>query len=102
MTKFLENREEQKRMRYRPGIDPAPVFAASKEPAMFEREIGWVKALQNKLLGELPDTAFAASDLYEESRKVVREAAAEMTTTLERASKPSSGRTVAFFDNRKP
>jgi hypothetical protein len=102
VTKFLENREEQKRMRYRPGIDPAPVFAASKEPAMFEREIGWVKALQNKLLGELPDTAFAASDLYEESRKVVREAAAEMTTTLERASKPSSGRTVAFFDNRKP
>jgi hypothetical protein len=55
-TSFLERREEQKRMAYRPGID-TQVMASADAPAMFDKQLEMIKGLQTKFLGELPETA---------------------------------------------
>ena len=65
-TSFLERREEQKRMAYRPGIDAAPAMAAKEEKNVFlEPQIAFIKGLQTKLLGELPETAVAGADMLD-------------------------------------
>jgi len=87
-TKFLERREEEKRMAYRPGIDAAPAFAAKEEKggnALFDREIAIIKGVQNKLLGDLPDTAVQGSMLDAGVATVPDPRAADYTTTLHRA-----------------
>jgi len=86
-TKFLERREEEKRMAYRPGIDAAPVFAAKKE-ALFDREIAIIKGIQTKLLGELPENAVKGNMFDGGVASVPRPGMArpvDYTTTLRRA-----------------
>jgi len=107
-TSFLERREEQKRMAYRPGID-APVMASAAKPAVLDKEIGFIKALQSKLLGELPEEATSGAEMFDAGVASVKRASTgftetldrrteEMTQTLRRVTTPAKPRTIAYFD----
>jgi len=91
-TSFLERREEAKRMAVRPGIDGTPVMVADdKAGAMLDREIGFLKSLQSKLLGELPETAVKGSMIdngvasVPRPTSILRPGSEEYTVTLKRA-----------------
>ena len=95
-------------MAYRPGID-APVMASKAEPAVLDKEIGFIKSLQSKLLGELPEEATSGADMFDAGVASVKRASTgftdtlerrteEMTQTLRRAATPVKPRTIAYFD----
>jgi hypothetical protein len=97
-TSFLERREEQKRMAYRPGIDTPVMASTEAKPALFDKEIGFIKSLQNKLLGELPEEATTGAEMFDAGVASVKRASEEMTQTLRRGAQP---RKVAYFDDGK-
>ena len=98
-TSFLERSEEQKRMAHRPGIDALVMVASEAKSAPFDREISFMKSLQNKLLGELPDEATMGAQMFDAGIASVKRASNEFTQTLDRRLAKASH--SAYFDDGK-